>query len=278
MLGYWLPAEARYVDETGRAVLVPPPGSGRVVTPIDQEGVPVAALVHDASALGDSGLVADVAAATRLAVSNVRLQAEVRARVAEVEASRRRIVEAADTQRRRLEQELREGAEVRLARVAELLDSSDPHLAEAAEALETARRELRELARGIHPAMLTERGLEGALRELGARAPVPVEIVASSGRFAPTVEAVAYFVCSEGLANIAKYARASRAEVHVAIHHGALVVHVADDGVGGADVSSGSGLRGLADRVAALGGRFEVVSLRGSGTRLRAELPLEPNA
>jgi hypothetical protein len=185
MLGYWLPDEARYVDETGCAVLLPPAGSGRAVTPIDQEGVPVAALVHDVSALGDSRLVADVAAATRLAVSNVQLQAEVRAHVAEVEASRRRIVEAADTQRRRLEQELREGAEVRLARVAELLNSPDPHLAEAAAALETARRELRELARGIHPAMLTERGLEGALRELGARAPVPVEIVASSERFPP---------------------------------------------------------------------------------------------
>lgn len=278
ILGYWLPQEGRYVDETGRAVDLPPAGSGRAVTPIDQEGVPVAALVHDTSALGDPGLVADVAAATRLAVANVQLQAEVRTHVAEVEASRRRIVEATDTQRRRLEQELREGAEARLARVAELLASSDPHLAEAAAALDTARQELRELAGGIHPAALTERGLEGALRELGARAPIPVEIVASSERFSPAVEAVAYFVCSEGLANVAKYARASRASVCVASHDGVLIVDIADDGVGGAVPSSGSGLHGLADRVAALGGRFEVTSPRTNGTRLRAELPLEPIA
>jgi signal transduction histidine kinase len=278
ILGYWLPQEGRYVDEAGRAVVLPPAGSGRAVTPIDQEGVAVAALVHDGSALGDPGLVADVAAATRLAVANVRLQAEVRTHVAEVEASRRRIVEAADRQRRRLEQELREGAEARLTRVAELLASSDPQLAEAATALDTARQELRELAGGIHPAALTERGLEGALHELGARAPIPVEIIASSERFPPAVEAVTYFVCAEGLTNVAKYARASLASVHVASRDGALIVDIADDGVGGAVPSAGSGLHGLADRVAALGGRFEVVSPRGRGTRLRAELPLEPSA
>jgi signal transduction histidine kinase len=275
ILGYWLQDEGRYVDETGRAVEVPLAGSGRAVTPIDQDGIPVAALVHDVSALGDAGLVADVAAATRLAVANVQLQADVRTHATEVAASRRRIVEAADMQRRRLEQELREGAELRLTRVAELLGSSDPPLKEAAASLETARRELRELARGIHPATLVERGLAGALRELGARAPVPVEIVASSERFPPAVEAVAYFVCSEGLANIAKYAEASRATVHVARHDGALLVEIADDGIGGADASLGSGLRGLADRVAALGGRFEVLSPSGRGTRLLAELPLE---
>jgi signal transduction histidine kinase len=275
ILGYWLPQEERYVDEAGRPVDLPTAGSGRAVTPIDQEGVPVAALVHDSSALGDPGLVADVAAATRLAVANVRLQAEVRTHVAEVEASRRRIVEAADTQRRRLEQELREGAEARLTRVAELLGSSDPHLEDA---LATARRELRELARGIHPAALSERGLEGALRELGARAPIPVEIVAPAERFPPAVEAVTYFVCSEGLANVAKYAHASRASVRVASRDGALIVDIADDGVGGAVPSAGSGLHGLTDRVAALGGRFEVVSPRGRGTRLLAELPLGPRA
>jgi signal transduction histidine kinase len=278
ILGYWLPGEERYVDEAGRTVALPPAESGRAVTPIVQEGVPVAALVHDTSALGDPGLVADVAAATRIAVANVRLQAEVRTHVAEVEASRRRIVEAADTQRRRLEQQLREGAEARLTRVAALLSPSDPHLAEAAAALNIARQELRELAGGIHPAALTERGLDGALRELGARAPIPVEIVAPSERFPPAVEAVTYFVCSEALANVAKHARASRASVHVASRDGALIVEIADDGVGGAVTTSGSGLYGLADRVAALGGRFEVTSPRASGTRLRAELPLEPGA
>jgi signal transduction histidine kinase len=276
-LGYWLPDQACYVDETGRAVHLPSAGSGRAVTPIDQDGVRVAALVHDSAALADPALVADVAAATRLAVANVQLQAEVRAHVAEVDASRRRIVEAGDRQRRRLERELREGAGFRLTRVAELLGSSDPELEDAAAALAIARRELTELARGIHPATLVERGLHGALHELAGRALVPVEIAVSAERFPPAVEVAAYFVCSEGLANVAKYARASSAAIQVAATDGALVIVVADDGAGGADPSSGSGLRGLADRMAALGGRFEVTSPRGRGTRLRAELPLEPS-
>jgi signal transduction histidine kinase len=277
-LGYWLPGESRYVDERGGHVELPHAGSDRAVTPIDHEGVRIAALVHDSAVLEDPALVADVAAAARLALANIQLQAEVRAHVAQVGASRRRIVEATDRQRRRLEQELRDGAEVRLTRVAELLGSSDPRLGDAAVALATARRELRELARGIHPATLGERGLEGALHELAGRAPVPVEIAVSPGRFPPAVEAAAYFVCSEGLANVAKYARASSAAIHVAATDGALLIIVSDDGAGGADASSGSGLTGLADRVAALGGQFEVVSPKGAGTRLRAELPLDPSA
>jgi signal transduction histidine kinase len=275
-VGYWLPDEARYVDETGRAVQLPSAGSGRAVTPIEQDGVRVAALVHDDAVLGEPGLVSDVAAATSLAVANVRLQADVRASVADVEASRRRIVEAADTQRRRLERELRDGAERRLARVADLLSGAAPPLAEAAAALDAARQELRELARGIHPATLIERGLAEAVRELGARSPVPVEIAAPEERFAPAVEAVVYFVCSEGLANVAKYAEASRASVRFSCEDGNLRVEIADDGIGGADPSAGSGLRGLADRVDALGGRLELVSPRGRGTRLLVDLPLAP--
>jgi signal transduction histidine kinase len=249
-----------------------------VVTPIEQDGRRVAALVHDASVLGEPRLVSGVAAATSLAVSNVRLQADIRARVAEVEASRRRIVEAADTQRRRLERELREGAERRLARVAALLSGADPPLAQAAAELAAARRELREFAGGIHPATLIERGLAEALRELGALCPVPVEIAAPPERFPPAVEAVVYFVCSEALANVAKYSQASRASVRLTVGDGLLGVAVADDGVGGADPACGSGLRGLDDRVTALGGRFRVASAHGQGTRLLAELPLRPSA
>jgi signal transduction histidine kinase len=275
VLGYWLPDEARYVDETGRPVELPPAGSGRAVTPVEQDGRRVAALVHDASVLGEPGLVSGVAAATSLAVANVRLQADIRARVTDVEASRRRIVEAADTQRRRLERELREGAERRLARVAELLSSTEPPLTDAAAELDGARRELREFARGIHPATLIEHGLADALLELGARCPVPAEIAAPPERFAPAVEAVVYFVCSEALANVAKYSQATRASVQLTIRDGNLLVTVADDGIGGADPAAGSGLRGLADRVAALGGRFQVASRRGQGTQVRVELPLQ---
>jgi signal transduction histidine kinase len=276
VLGYWLPDELRYVDEAGRRVDLPPDGDGRAVTPIEQDGVHMAALVHDTSVLDEPGLIAGVAAATGLAVSNVLLQADIRTRVTAVEASRRRIVEAGDTQRRRLERELREGAERRLARVADLLEGDDPLLREAAEQIDDARRDLREFARGIHPATLIEHGLAAAIQELGARCPVPVEIVAVPERFPPAIEAVGYFVCSEALANVAKYSHASSASVRLELSDGTLLVEVTDDGIGGADPAAGSGLSGLGDRVAALGGRLEITSARGAGTRLLVELPLTP--
>jgi signal transduction histidine kinase len=274
VVGYWLAGDGRYVDEAGRPVQLPPAGAGRAVTPLEQDGEPVAALVHDASVLGDPGLIANVASAARLAVSNVRLQAEVRARVAEVAASRRRLVEAADAQRRGLERRLRQGAEQRLARVAELLADSGPPLAEVAVGLDAARAELREFARGIHPAALVEGGLAAALTELAAISPVPVTVKAPSGRLPPAVEAAAYFVCSEALANIAKHARASHASVRLETRESVLKVEVVDDGVGGADPAGGAGLRGLADRVEAFGGRLRIDSPSSRGTRLTAELPL----
>ena len=274
VVGYWLPADGRYVDEAGRPVELPIAGAGRAMTPIEQDGEPVAALVHDASVLGDPRLAADVAAAAQLAVANVRLQAQVRSRVAEVAASRRRIVQAADTQRRGLERRLRRGAEQRLGRVAELIAGSGPPLAEVAVGLEAARAELREFARGVHPAALVEGGLAAALTELAERSPVPTEITAPSGRLPAAVEAAAYFVCSEALANIAKYAQASQASVRLETGDGVLAVEVSDDGAGGADPAGGSGLRGLVDRVEALGGRLRLDSPPGRGTRLTAEVPL----
>ena len=274
VVGYWLPGEGRYVDEAGRPVQLPPAGSGRAVTPLEQDGEPVAALVHDASVLGDPGLVAEVASAAGLAVSNVRLQAEVRARVAEVAASRRRIVEAADAQRRGLERRLRQGAEQRLARVAELISESGPPLAEVAVHLDAARAQLREFARGIHPAALVEGGLPAALTELSATSPVPVQVQAPPDRLPPPVEAAAYFVCSEALTNIAKHAQASHASIHLETRGGVLTVEVTDDGAGGADPAAGSGLRGLADRVEALGGRLRLDTPPSGGTGLSVELPL----
>jgi signal transduction histidine kinase len=273
-VGYWLEEEHRYVDEAGRPVELAREDRGRTVTAIDDDGTPVAALIHDAAVLDDPGLVAAVASATRLAVSNVRLQAEVRARVADVEASRRRIVEAGDAQRRRLECELREGAQRRLARVAELLEACGPRLGDVRQDLDGARSDLAELARGIHPAVLTDGGLAVALTELVARCGIPVEVSGPMERLPEAVEAAAYFVCSEGLANVAKHAQATRAEIVLAVESGRLVLRISDDGGGGADPARGSGLRGLADRVEALGGRLRAESPLGAGTLLIAEIPL----
>jgi signal transduction histidine kinase len=274
VVGYWLPGVGGYVDEAGQPVQLPIAGAQRAVTPIEHDGEPVAALVHDASVLDDPDLVADVAAAARLAVSNVRLQAEVRSQVAEVAASRRRIVEAADAQRRGLERRLRRGAELRLARAAELLSESRPPLADIAVGLDAARAELREFARGVHPSALADGGLAAALAELAERCPVPIEVSAPSERLPAAVEAAAYFVCSEALTNIAKYAQASCASVWLEIRDGVVAVEVTDDGAGGADPAAGSGLRGLVDRVEALGGWLRIDSPPGHGTRLTAGVPL----
>jgi signal transduction histidine kinase len=273
-IGYFLAEQSRYVDEAGRSFELPVADTARAVTPISEGGTPVAALVHDAAVLHDQDLVDAVASAARLAVSNARLQAGVRARVAEVEASRRRVVEAADAQRRRLERELRDGAERRLARMADILDQCGPQFEDVRQDLDAARSDVREFARGIHPAVLTDGGLAPALDELAARSPVPATVEVPPHRWPPAIEAAAYFVCSEALTNVAKYASAARATVVVEERGDRLRVAVADDGVGGADPSAGSGLRGLADRVEALGGRFGVTSQSGRGTSVVAEIRL----
>ena len=273
VLAYRLPGEDHYVDEAGRTIELPLPGGQRAITAIEGDGLH-AALIHDAAVLDDPPLISAVASATRLAVSNVQLQADVRERVREVEASRRRIVEAADAQRRRLELDLRVGPEQRLARVMDLLADSGGPLADVRDDVAAAQAELREFARGIHPRTLTEHGLRAALEELAERSPVPVDVIVTAERFPPAVEVAAYFVCSEALANVGKYAEASSATVSITTNDGRLLVDVADDGVGGADPSRGSGLRGLADRVEALGGRLRVSSVVGHGTRVFAELPL----
>jgi signal transduction histidine kinase len=213
-----------------------------------------------------------------------RLDAELQARLEELRASRARIVEAGDAERRRLERDLHDGAQSRLVALALLLRAArtraDGELAtmldRAQDELRTSLGELRELARGIHPAVLTERGLEPALDSLATRVPVPVELDVRAQGLPGPVESAAYFVVSEALANVAKYARATHATVAVRQANGRVTVEVADDGVGGADAASGSGLRGLADRVAALDGTLSIDSPAGRGTRLRAELPCGP--
>jgi signal transduction histidine kinase len=270
---YWLPGQGRYVDEAGRPVALPAAGAGRAVTPVEENGLRIAVLVHDMAVLDDPALLAAAGSAARLAVANARLQAEVSARVNEVEASRRRIVEASDEQRSRLERELRDGAERRLAHVAELLSDNGEALADVRAGLDAARAELREFARGMHPAALTERGLGGAVRELAGRSAVTVEVAVPTARFPPAVEAAAYFVCAESLTNATKHSEASRVHIGITLENGRLTVIVADDGIGGADPSRSSGLRGLADRVEALGGSLAVQSPPGGGTRVMADLP-----
>jgi len=273
VVGYWVPEQGRYVDEAGRPVELPAVGAGRAVTPVEDNGRRAAVLVHDLAVLDDPALLAAASSAARLAVANARLQAEVSARVGEVNASRRRIVEASDEQRGRFERELREGAERRLAHVAELLADGGEPLADVRAGLDAARAELREFAHGMHPETLTGRGLQGAVGELAGQSPVTVAVAVPATRFPPAVEAAAYFVCAESLTNVAKHAAASQVHLSIAQGNGRLRVVIADDGIGGADPSRSSGLRGLADRVEALGGSLAVDSPPGGGTRVMAELP-----
>src|SRR6266540_3968590 len=285
-LGYWLPESDAYVDVAGQPLELPAAGSDRAVTRVERDGQAVAVLVHDPAVLDDPGLVEAVAAAARLAASNARLQAEVRAQVSELQESRRRLVWAGDEERRRLEQRLHEAAERRLVALGHALERVSGNTSRTRTAdIERARgqlartlADLHDLAGGLHPRALTEQGLAAALASLARRSPVPVELAVPAERLPAEVEAAAYFVCSEALANVAKYASASRAVVRVAADDRAALVEIVDDGVGGADPAQGSGLRGLADRVEALGGQLRLESPPGGGTRLSAELLLHGEA
>ena len=267
-IGYWLAERNEYADETGRAVVLPSRDGKRAMTLIEDGGTPLAALIHDPAALDDPTLLSGITAAAKLALANARLQAEVRAHVEQVKVSRRRLVETADEQRQQLEHELRQATEQQLARVAELLGDGEPELAEFKAGLAAAREELRELALGIHPATLTSRGLGAAVTELAACSPVPVELTLPTERLPAAVEAAAYFICSEALANIAKHAHASSAEIQITITDTELMIEVADNGAGGANPATGSGLRGLQDRAESLSGHLAIRSPPGHGTRL----------
>jgi signal transduction histidine kinase len=220
---------------------------------------------------------------------NLRLRAELHAQTQELRGSRARLVAVGDAERRRLERDLHDGAQSRFAGVAlhlRLAQREAPPDSELARMLDAAIGELhagidelRELARGIHPAVLTQRGLEAALESLAGRAPLPVDLrVELEGRLSGPVETAAYFAVSEALANVVKHAAAGFVVVDVGVEHGRLVIDVSDDGHGGASVAAGSGLRGLADRVGALDGRIELDSPVGGGTRLRVEIPCGPPA
>ena len=282
-VGYWLRDTGEFVDPEGRVLSLPDAGSGRSLTIVKRDGQPVAALVHDPAVLDDPGLVEAVASAARLAASNARLQAEVRARVAELATSRRRILEAGDEERQRLERRLRDGAEHRLVELRQILrrcfsaasvEQTKEQIAHAEQELERTLEDVGRLAQGLHPGILSEQGLESAVSRLAEGVPLPVEVEITSRPMASRVLAAAYFVCAEALANVAKYSSASRVTVAVMSDGARVIVAVEDDGVGGADPARGSGIRGLADRIETLGGTFRVDSDPGHGTRLAAEIPL----
>jgi signal transduction histidine kinase len=284
-IAYWLPEQKKYVDAEGHPFELPQSDSRRAVAEIEHDGRPVAALVHDATLLDQPGLIQSVGAAAALALENERLDAELRARIEEVRASRVRLISAEEAARRRLERNLHDGPQQRLVALALGMRTARSRLPDhpdtAAELIEACEKELtttidelRELARGIHPAVLSDRGLQPALESLCGRFPIPVELgELPPERLPANVESAAYLVISEALANIARYSRATHATVTVARRNGHALVEVRDDGVGGADPSRGNGLRGLVDRVGALDGSVELVSAPGEGTIVYAEIP-----
>jgi signal transduction histidine kinase len=286
-VGYWVPESAGFVDADGQPFPLPDPGPERSTTRIERDGQPMAVLVHDPAVLGDPGLIEAVSSATKLASSTARLQAEVRTRLAEIKASRRRVLEASDEERGRLERRLHQGAERRLGELADTLRGAGgsavsrgtiERIAQAESQLARTQEELRRLARGIRPRELSEQGLEGTLASLAENFPLPVDLAVSMTEASPKAEACAYFVCSEALANVAKYASASRVAISVSSTPGALTAEVRDDGVGGADPGRGTGLRGLTDRVETLGGMLTMESPPGLGTRLVAVIPQDAGA
>lgn len=284
---YWSEPIRAYTDTRGEAIDLDDVAPVRAVTQLERDGRPLAAILHDPALAEDPGLVPAMAAAVRLAVDNERLAAEVRSQLNEVRASRTRIVEASDAERRRVERNLHDGAQQRLVALslalrraqARLPTDADPELTDtlsaASDQLRDALAELRELARGIHPAILTEAGLGPALRALARDSPVPATVrIDLPGDIAEPVAAAAYFVAAEAIANVVKYADATSIVVEAEVDGDELRIAITDDGRGGADPTRGSGLRGLNDRVAALDGRMEVRSPAGKGTSIVARLPL----
>jgi len=284
VLAYPLASASGHADAGGRPVLVPPVTPDRACAPIEIEGRQVAAILYDASVDDDPEMVDAVRAAATLALENERLLAESEARLAEVQASRQRIVAAGDAERRRLERDLHDGAQQRLVALAlqlRMIRSDirrDPAQAEqlaaaASEELAHSLKELRELARGIHPAALAQ-GIACALESLAARSTVFTSVSCDAPEHVPeAVELAVYFVACEALANVGKYAGATAASVRLSHTPTEIVIEIADNGVGGADAARGSGLDGLADRVAALDGHLLVTSPPGKGTVITAGLP-----
>ena len=271
-----------FVHADGQPFRTDNESGARTTTPLLRGEEVLALLVHDPALEAENpGLVRAVGSVAQLALVNERLSAQVRAQLGEVRASRARIVEAADAERRRIERDLHDGAQQRLLALATRLQTAKSTVQgagnlidEATAELHSALSDVRELARGIHPAILTDMGLGPAVDALAERLPIPVDVIAPEGRYPEAIESAAYFLVSEALANITRHAGATAAAVRVHVEGDDLVVEISDDGHGGAHVGHGTGLRGLVDRVEGLGGRLRVNSPAGGGTVIRATLPL----
>jgi signal transduction histidine kinase len=289
-LAYWLPDQERHVDASGQPVELPEVGSGRTFTTISHGGRRVAAIVHDVCLCEEPELVRSASAAAALSLENARLDAESSAHLDELRGSRARLVQAGDSERRRIERDLHDGAQQRLVSLLLNLNlarrnaAGEPDEPQKDERdalfdvlegeLVEALAELRRLASGILPPVLVDHGLPTAIEDLASRSPLTVHVEEmAAGRSALSVEVAAFFVVSEALTNIAKHARTHHARLRVVRENGRMLVEVSDDGVGGAELAAGTGLRGLADRVGALDGHLEIDSPAGTGTRIRAEIP-----
>ena len=284
ILAYWLPEFGSYADLTGRVFELPVERPDRTVTVIEREGARIAAMVHDPSLCDEPALLEAVTAGAGIALENAQLHAKLRAQLDELQGSRARILDAGRAERKRLERNLHDGAQQRLIALSlelSLIENATStnsvdaaRLASARQEIAVSLDELREVAHGLHPAVVTGHGLEVALEQLVAHAPVPMRLeVDVGGRLPEALEVAAYYLVSESLTNVAKHAQASSGSIEVSRRDARIVVEIVDDGVGGADAERGSGLRGLADRVETLGGRLRIWSPAGGGTRVRAEIP-----
>ena len=276
---YWLPQYGSWADRDGNPTSPPKSDNGRRVTFVKQNGEQIAALIYDAGLGDEPELVEAVSAAAGIALENGRLEAELRARLQELQGSRSRVVEAQQNERRRLERNLHDGAQQRLVALALELGllaekaNNDPATqerlkrarGEVAESLD----ELRDIARGLHPAVVSGHGLAIALESLAAATPLEVHLKTDGlPRLPEQLEVAAYYVVSESLTNAAKHAQADTVTVEVGVTTDTLIVEIVDDGIGGADSERGTGLRGLADRIEALNGHLRVWSSVGKGTRV----------
>src|SRR4051794_18683335 len=286
-VAYWRAQRSEYVDARGHPVPAPEKASGRATTIVRQDGDPLAMIIHDAALRAEPGLVGAAGGAALMMLENARLEADLRASVADLRASRSRLASAADAGRREIERDLHDGAQQRLValrmRLAEAEAQAAPDdelrrsLGELGADAEETIDELRSLAHGVYPAVLIDHGLASALTSVAGRSALSVRVeTALSGRLAPAIEAAVYFCCLEAIQNAAKHAGASATvTVRVRAHAGGVAFEIRDDGVGFDvdDVHGGHGLTNLNDRVAAVGGDVHVASGHGAGTTVRGDVP-----
>jgi signal transduction histidine kinase len=284
-LAFWIPGRRRYVDGGGRPVTLPVDGSGWSSVEIDLAGQRVGAISYDSTLIDEPELVRTAGRVVAIAVDRDRLIADMRVKQEALRQSRRRIVEAGDRERRRIERNLHDGAQQRMMSVAlglrlaeARVDGTNPEvralITGAADELDDAMRHVRELARGLHPALLADAGLAGALESLSERSSIPVRLsIRLDTELPEPIQVGAYYVVAEAVTNAAKHSGADRVTISAECRGGRLLVEIVDDGAGGATVRPGSGLEGIADRVDSLGGRLDLASPAAGGTRLVVDLP-----